>query len=346
MITKVNFFRFTAFDKLDIQCHPGINVFIGPNATGKTHILKAIYAACAITPAKNAVMKTGRGNFAEKINNVFAPSNGRIGRLVRRKKSSTSGHLEVWRTSGNSEIKVKLEMSNHVTAPQNARVSGPKWMNTPIEAVYIPVKEMLSNAPGFRSLYQDRMITFDETYSDIIDKAYRPFMKGPTSTWRKTILAILNKSMKGKVEINDQEFFLKDSQGKIEFNLLAEGIRKLGLLWVLVQNETILNGSVLCWDEPETNLHPRLIGTVVEILLELQRAGVQIFISTHNYVLLKELQLQTKPENKVTYHSLHFGENKEILLNTSTNYSEIHPNTITQTFADLYDREITASLKN
>ncbi|HIJ26355.1 MAG TPA: ATP-binding protein, partial [Gammaproteobacteria bacterium] len=47
----------------------------------------------------------------------------------------------------------------------------------------------------------------------------------------------------------------------------------------MIQNGTLLQGAVLCWDEPETNLNPRLMKTVVAILIELQRLGVQIFLS-------------------------------------------------------------------
>jgi len=38
---------------------------------------------------------------------------------------------------------------------------------------------------------------------------------------------------------------------------------------------------------------------VVEILLELQRMGVQVFIATHDYVTLKEFDLQTKKKDRV-----------------------------------------------
>ena len=72
--------------------------------------------------------------------------------------------------------------------------------------------------------------------------------------------------------------------GEIEFTLLAEGLRKLGLIWLLIQNGTLGNDSVLFWDEPETNLNPKLYRTVIETLLTLQRNGVQIFLATHDYV--------------------------------------------------------------
>ena len=93
-------------------------------------------------------------------------------------------------------------------------------------------------------------------------------------------------------------------------------MRKLGLLWILVQNGTLQKGSVLFWDEPETNLNPTLFGTVIEVLMELQRAGVQVFFATHDYVILKELDLRKNDSDAVAFHSLYHDEGGEIGLYT------------------------------
>ncbi|HIJ26699.1 MAG TPA: ATP-binding protein, partial [Gammaproteobacteria bacterium] len=139
----------------------------------------------------------------------------------------------------------------------------------------------------------------------------------------------------------NEEFFLKNRQGELEFTLLAEGIRKLALLWVLIQNGTLLQGAVLCWDEPETNLNPRLMKTVVAILIELQRLGVQIFLSTHDYVILKEFDLQTESQDQVRYHAFsHSDEENKIVVDSTDQYLAISPNTIDETFSDLVNREI------
>ncbi len=37
--------NFTAFSDVELEFVPGVNAFIGENGTGKTHILKALYAA-------------------------------------------------------------------------------------------------------------------------------------------------------------------------------------------------------------------------------------------------------------------------------------------------------------
>ena len=151
--------------------------------------------------------------------------------------------------------------------------------------------------------------------------------------------------MGGVINTVDEEFFLKNRREIVDFSLLSEGIRKLGLLSLLIQNGTIRPESVLFWDEPESNLNPRLFKKLIEILFQLQAMGVQIFIATHSYVILKELDLQTKEEDKVAYHALYRNdENDGVCCHTTDSFLEIHPNAIVETFDDLYDREVVRSL--
>ncbi|MDQ2695543.1 MAG: AAA family ATPase, partial [Pseudomonadota bacterium] len=220
MLTKVHLEQFTAFEKLALALSPGINVFVGKNGTGKTHIMKAMYAACDVS-------KT-RKDFAEKLVRVFLPSNYQLGRLVKRKKGSSRATIEIYRDNR----RLKASFSNHSSLPESAEITGVKeWADTPVESVYIPVKEMLANAPGFRSLYSRREIHFEEIYADIVDRAYLPALRGPADKPRRDLLEILQQAMDGKVTVRDEEFFLRNRQGNLEFTLLAEGIRKLGLLW-------------------------------------------------------------------------------------------------------------------
>ena len=46
------------------------------------------------------------------------------------------------------------------------------WSSSIIASVFIPAKEMLAHAPGFRSLYAYREIQFEEICADIIDRSY------------------------------------------------------------------------------------------------------------------------------------------------------------------------------
>jgi len=110
MFERIKFERFTAFEHLEITLSPGINLFLGENGTGKTHILKAAYAACDITKSK--------GGVAEKINTVFHPSGKQIGRLVKRSGNSNKGSLEVVRRlEDGREARLRLSLSGPTAAP-------------------------------------------------------------------------------------------------------------------------------------------------------------------------------------------------------------------------------------
>jgi len=339
MLIKIKFERFTVFESLEIPFSPGINIFVGENGTGKTHILKAAYAACDI--AKGDI------GFAEKINNVFYPSGKQIGRLIKRASTSNSGFVELTRLVDEKKIRLRLALSNHTLKPEKASISGsPKtWTANSFKAAYIPVKDMMANAPGFLSLYGAKEIHFEEIYADIILKAFSPILKGPTDPQRKKLLERLQDAMDGKVVLKGEEFFLRNKQGELEFTLLAEGFRKLGLLWLLIQNGTLLEGSALFWDEPETNLNPKLMRAIIGILLELQRMGVQIFLTTHDYIVLKEFDLQAKNTDNIMYHSLYRGEESgDIEVTSTASFSDISPNAIDDTFGSLVDREIEKSM--
>lgn len=344
MIDHIKLERFTAFEQFALKFSPGLNVFIGENGCGKTHLLKLVYAACDVS--------TTQKSFAEKLNRVFLPSGEQIGRLVKRRTGSSSGSVEVTRSvqvDGETRtMALRVSMSNHTKEPSKAKVSGAhkQWQEHKLTSVYIPVKDMMANAPGFRALYSLRHIHFEEVYADIIDRAFLGPLRGPTDADRKHLLEILQQSMEGKVVTRKEEFFLKSPQGELEFTLLAEGIRKLGLLWVLIQNGTLLDGSVLLWDEPEANLNPKLMRTVVQILIQLQRLGVQVFVTTHNYNLLKEFDLQLQSQDRVLFHSLFRDEERNVQVASFERYEQLRPNAIDDTLGVLADREIRQQMGN
>lgn len=293
-LSKLTLKKFTAFENLELEFSTGINVIIGRNATGKTHVLKVLYTAT------KARLDEGF-TFGEKLVRVFAPLEGRPGRLVKRTVGRSKAMIEV--SAGKSTLRAEpTTLTVKGSAVKTSHSGG--WFDHHLTSAYIPVKEMLAHAPGFRSLYATRAIAFDEVYADLVDLAYLPLLKGPKDAARKKLLSQIEGSIDGHVVVEGETFYLKDKHGNLEFNLLAEGLRKLALLWILIQNGTLNDGHILFWDEPESNLNPSLQGKIVEILLELQRSGVQVFIATHNYVLLKEFDLRTKKGDDVMFHSL------------------------------------------
>lgn len=339
-LARLKLENLTAFAAFEQEFSAGINVIIGCNGVGKTHLLKTLYAACAIVSGEDS-----EKGFGAKLGAVFKPYEGRIGRLSRRYSGSVNTSVVVTREDGK---KLTAEFSNHTKSSNDIRVHGEaawKRGKSDWESAYIPVKEMLAHAPGFLSMCAKREVAFEETYPDIIKRAYLPKLAGQPDTMRRRLLNALQEAIDGKVIIKGEHFFLKNKQGDLEFTLLAEGIRKLALIWLLIQNGTLLTGAVLFWDEPEANLNPSLMGQVVEVILELQRQGVQVFLTTHNYVLLKEFDLRKTKEDAVRYISLFRNDSDSVVAQSSDVYTGISPNVISDTFYDLYQRDIARALR-
>ncbi|NLK49084.1 MAG: AAA family ATPase, partial [Candidatus Cloacimonetes bacterium] len=211
-----------------------------------------------------------------------------------------------------------------------------------------PVKEMLANAPGFKSLYESRLIHFEEVYADIISKALIPPLIGSVDEFGEKIGTILRKAIDGETTVRNEQFFLKNRDGNLEFTLLAEGFRKLGLLWILIQNGVLANGTVLFWDEPEANLNPKLTATLIEVILQLQRSGVQVFLSTHNDLVAKWIDLLSEKEDKehIKYHVLYRdAENREIKTNSFENYDDVNPNPLEEAYISILHEEIERKTK-
>lgn len=336
-VTNIKLDNFTSFAGLDQPFSTGVNVIIGANGTGKTHLLKVLYAACSITVGEDK-----EKSFALKLRNVFNPYEGRIGRLARRQSTSVKTKAIVTREGG---VKLSAEFSNHTNKFGDVKVTGEAaWKKDELASAYIPVKEMLAHAPGFLATAAKREIAFEEVYVDIIKRAFLPKLMGPIDKDRQRLLTALQKAIDGKVVAKGEHFFLKNKQGDLEFTLLAEGMRKLALIWLLIQNGTLLSGSVLFWDEPEANLNPGLMGEVVEVILELHRLGVQVFLTTHNYVLLKEFDLRKQKDDQIRYISLFRDDSEAVTAKASDSYLGVDPNAIAATFSDLYDRELKRSL--
>ncbi len=166
-------------------------------------------------------------------------------------------------------------------------------------------------APGFRSIYSKYDTQFEEVYADIIDLSYVQLPRGKPDEGRQTLSDVIGRVVDGTVVSEGENFFLKDEAGELEITLVAEGMRKLALLSLLIRNGSLQGGTTLFWDEPEANLNPSMMQYVARILLTLAKLGVQIFIATHSYSFLKELELQREQLQAVRYFSLFTRQDRE-----------------------------------
>lgn len=336
-IKKVQVENLTVFEKMDLEFDKGINVLIGENGMGKTHIMKLLYSACQAV--KHDV------SFSQKTVRVFRPDHSNIQRLVRRKNKGGTAFAKITSDTTNIAMKFTTQTKKWMADVINES----KWeeQNGEIDSVFIPAKEILSNAYNLREAAEKGNVEFDDTYLDIIASARVDISSGKDNVNRKKYLSILQNINEGKVTVEEDRFYLKPgSQAKIEFNLVAEGIRKIALLWQLIKNGTLEHGSVLFWDEPEANINPVHIPVLAEMLLMLQRDGVQVFVATHDYFLAKYLEVKRSADDKVMYYSFYRNEKDDpILCEKAEQFDLLENNAILDTFRRLYRDEIGVTLK-
>lgn len=204
------------------------------------------------------------------------------------------------------------------------------------EAVFIPTTEMLSHSKGLLALNQKYKLPFDDTQIDIIVNASLPETREIPSNL-EGILEKISKAIDGTVVMEDDTFYVVKSDGKkIEFSLEAEGLRKLGLIWKLIRNGLLEEGSVLLWDEPEANLNPELYPLVADILIELQKNGVQIFVATHSYNFAKYLEIRNE-SNKVYIYNIYKDENGKVCSKRSSRMDDLRDSKIMKADMELLD---------
>jgi hypothetical protein len=276
---------------------------------------------------------------SDKLAGVFKPE-GKIGRLCRNEAEESFVKTDF---IGDMAVRFRISRDSDEASVTDDR----DYFGCDRIPVFITPKEMLASFPGFSSLYLQREIAIDETYFDLCQALELPVLRDKPDKLAGELLDSVKKACEGEFLLIRQRFYYKPESGiMLEAELSAEGFRKFGMLQRLLQNGRIRPGisGPLFWDEPEANLNPGLMNPLVGILLEMARAGQQIFLATHDYVLLKWFDLLMKPGDKIRFHALYQNDKGHISLSSTDDYLKIQPNAIDDAYAELVDKEIAHSM--
>ena len=333
-LTKIQIDNFVVFNHMEVIPCKGINVIIGKNGLGKTQLLKAIYADIDISNNENKIDFADYFKLGES--NDFLIANKGERDLSIELVDDTDGQETV-----GHRVQLTLVMRKHsngdITASDEYNISLTKFKK-PISTIFLPVKDMLTHAKGLLSMgVKYREFPFDRTLTDVIRLANQWTLKEPP-TLALNILPMLENIINGTIEIANEEFFVRKHDGSlVNFAVEAEGFKKIGLLWQLLMNESITKDSILLWDEPEANLNPEYLPIIVECLLELSRHGVQIFVSTHNYLFAKYFDVRKKDGDDVAYHALYQDEEDVVCCEKADRFDELKHNAIMDAYNKLLD---------
>jgi len=352
MVDSIQIKDFTNFHDNKLEFSKGVNVLIGENGTGKTHILKILSATINANnkhfsgPIDSKLHKMNL--LAESLVAYFKPD--RLANLIR-KVPSKSGAQSVASEKPESVISVSIDealfsynISSNTDGPNlktyTIITEDDRWEDT--SSLYIPPREMFSLFEGFIGLTEKREISFDETYISLAKSLNVPLLKSGENPLQSAI-DVLEKKLNFQVVQKNGRFYIKEEQRETEAHLVAEGYRKLASIMYLILNGELKKDSVLFWDEPESNLNPVLIKVVAEFIMELSKCGIQVFIATHDYLLTHLLSLhaeyrEQKNAPDMKFFSLSKGDSG-INIEEGDVLSAIENNPILDEYAGLYDLE-------
>ena len=378
MITRLELKKFTAFTDLAIDFSPKINVIIGENGNGKTQLLKSVYALCV----GGALQVGSTGNelalaLTRKLVRLLMPLDDKLGNM-RRPGARGNAQLKATFALG-EELALTFNGSSEVaTVNSNAA-----YANYRAEPIFVPTKEVLSLVRGMTDANHDQRtveLIFDDGYLDLAQMLLRKSVDDPESRINldprfDSIVPKLANLIGGRYQLENGGFsfqsgtyvetlgqssaetkapqvfqkattrFVPAKTAVLSSGMTAEGFRKIGMLQRLLTNGTLNPGvsGPLLWDEPESNLNPKLMKLLVEILLELSRNGQQVILATHDYVLLKwiDLLMNKGKGDHVMFHALYRDEKTgEVKVDSMDDYRAITPNAIADTFNDLTKEQV------
>ena len=385
MIAGVEIENFTAFGSVQLSLSPRVNVIVGSNGTGKTHLLKAIYglALAGLHPSAERSDKEVAADISRKFLRLFSPEENSL-RALRASGAKASTRLSLV-SSGDTRVAISFSSrSQAIQIKVDADGTGHE-----LQPVFIPTKEVLSLVRGMRHSDHDRAtveMIFDDGYIDLAELLVRPGFddEAPNLDEDPRLSSVVrelvdlvggryrwtsegafrfepgryeekadparsrSKSAQAYQDSTVTRFVPKAAQS-LSSGMTAEGYRKIGVLHRMLCNGSINPGAtgVLLWDEPEANLNPKLMRKLVQVLLELSRNGQQVVLATHDYVLLKwlDLLIDKGKEDHVRFHALYRDpETQKLSVESADSYSLISKSAISETFAELFDEDVARAL--
>lgn len=292
MLNNIELNNFGPLTELNWPKLGQINLVIGENGTGKTFLLKALY--CTMKTLEE--YKRGDDQrrlediLAEKLYWTFQPE--KIGDLVTKGVDAT---LSCSVAFDNSQFSYKFGKDTVRQIPTIENHVQPRSSNS----IFLPAKEVLSlHQIILKSREQDKLFGFDDTYLDLA----RALRQSPTKGRNYPEFANSRESLEdilgGRIEYDEKagRWQFKKGNQKFSIGVTAEGIKKIAILDTLLGNRYLDTKSIIFIDEPEAALHPTAVCQLLDIVAMLAGSGIQFFLASHSYFVVKKLFLIAQKE--------------------------------------------------
>ena len=292
MLERVNLKNFGPLQEIDWSNLERINLVLGENGSGKTFLLKALYVAV------KTLESYSRGDDKRSVGEVLFDKlywtfqTGKLGDIVK-KGADGSLFFSVQVDGQNFQYEFGKDVTKQITSLKNNVI--PRQDNS----IFLPAKEVLSlQKIILKSREQDQEFGFDDTYCDLA-RALRPPTKGRNFEAFSSARVQLEKILGGSIVYDESSgrWIFKEGNTRFSIGSTAEGIKKIGILDTLLGNRYLTPNSIVFIDEPESALHPTAISQLLDIIVGLAESGIQFFLASHSYFVVKKLFLLSQQKN-------------------------------------------------
>jgi AAA15 family ATPase/GTPase len=267
-----------------------INLIIGDNGAGKTILLKSLYTGIkTIEDYKRGKEKRNESEIlADKLFWTFEVD--KLGDLVRKCKGKAELSFQFTIDQKLFRYQFGRETTNSISLKNITNYTEGRSSNS----IFLPPKEVLSlQNIILQSREVDKVFGFDNTYFDLARSLLLSPRQGNNyqefSPSRKSLRQLLG----GKIEYDTltKTWLFKKGNQRFPIGLTAEGIKKISILDTLLVNRYLDPNSIIFIDELESALHPTAISQFLDIIMKLAGCGMQFFIASHSYFVIKKLFL-------------------------------------------------------
>ena len=320
MLKRLHLKNFTVFADADFEFGPGLNVLVGTNGTGKSHVLKVGYA---VETTRYDINKRYRPNSTASLG-AISQAWAEMQDISLSRIFSVAQLIQLfrWGGEGEAEIDVKFETDKGVlieiaSATIQAYVgSASMKADSALEdelsilrPVFIPARDILTLS-WILPTTEQLIIPIEKTYLDLLNQLRLLPLR---SSEKNKIVDALKDIIGGEIQAEGDIYSLIDKSGRrVATTMMAEGLRKFGTLQKLLANGSLTKQATLYWDEPEANLNPALLQKLAAILAELARQGFQIILATHSTDLLKEFHILSRQKDAEPLPIKYFGLNAQL----------------------------------
>ncbi len=335
MINKVELKNFGPIKHLNWHNISNINLIIGKNSTGKTFLLKSLYTAM------KTIEEYKRGDNPKSLSDILIDKliwtfqTDIIGDLVNKEENSLNFSIDFnykhWNYSFGKETSKQIKsIEYHIDKREDDN------------SIFLPAKEITSiDKIIFDSRDNKQLFGFDNTYYDLAKAIRLNTQKGRNfpefANCRKNLKEIID----GKIEFDTttEKWYYKKGKQKFSIGMTAEGIKKIAIIDILLGNRYLTKDSIIFIDEPESALHPKAISQFLELLSELSESGIQIFMATHSYYVIKRLYLISQKKEK-SISGISFDDSHENNFIEFDLIDGIPENSIIEESINLYKEEV------